>query len=284
MGINSLVRSKGFKNFMAKLYGWGAAVVLIGALFKINHYPGAQIMLIVGLSTEALIFFFSAFEPPHVEPDWSLVYPELAGMYDGYSDESLQEFGLDSAEPKSTTEELDNMLEEAKIGPELIESLGEGLRNLSENTHKLSDISEASVATNEYTTNIRTAANTIGDLSQTYVKTSDVLAQSTEKIAKSAESIDFSSIDGSAFNNELEKVSKNLSALNSVYELQLQSSNTQTETINKVGESMETFLSNLTASIENTAKYKEQADQLAQNVEALNKVYGNMLNAMNVQR
>ena len=79
--MKNLVRSKKFKNFMSKLYGWGASVVIVGALFKINHYPGANTMLIIGLSTEALIFFFSAFEPPHVEPDWSLVYPELAGMY-----------------------------------------------------------------------------------------------------------------------------------------------------------------------------------------------------------
>ncbi len=61
MGIDSIVRSKGFKNFMTKLYGLGAAVVILGALFKINHYPGADIMLIVGLLTEAFIFFFSAF-------------------------------------------------------------------------------------------------------------------------------------------------------------------------------------------------------------------------------
>ncbi|NLF43778.1 MAG: gliding motility protein GldL, partial [Bacteroidales bacterium] len=65
---------------MAKLYGWGAAVVIVGALFKIEHFPGASIMLIVGLGIEALIFFFSAFEPPHAEPDWTLVYPELAGI------------------------------------------------------------------------------------------------------------------------------------------------------------------------------------------------------------
>jgi gliding motility-associated protein GldL len=286
MGINSLVRSKGFKNFMAKLYGWGAAVVLIGALFKINHYPGAQIMLIVGLSTEALIFFFSAFEPPHVEPDWSLVYPELAGMYEGYSEESLKQFGLDSEEeePKSVTEELDKMLEEAKIGPELIESLGEGLRALSENASKMTNITEAAVATNEYTENVRTAANNIGELAQAYTKTSDVLTESTEKIAKSAESIDFSQIDGESFNNELTKISSNLAALNSVYELQLQSTSAHTETINKLGESMNTFLDNLTQSIENTAKYKEQADELAKNVAALNQVYGNMLNAMTVQR
>lgn len=286
MGIDSLVRSKGFKNFMAKLYGIGAAVVLIGALFKIQHYPGAGIMLVIGLSTEAIIFFFSAFEPPHVEPDWSLVYPELAGMYEGYSDESLKQFGLDGEEeaPKSVTEELDNMLEEAKIGPELIESLGVGLRSLSENAGKMGDISDATVATKEYTTNVRSAANNIGQLSDAYVQTSNVLTSSTEKIALSAEKIDFSSIDGEAFNNELNKISNNLSALNSVYESQLQASTMQGETIEKVGESMNVFLENLSQSIDNTAKYKQQADELAKNVAALNDVYGKMLNAMTVRQ
>lgn len=279
MGISSLVRSKGFKNFMAKLYGWGAAVVILGALFKINHYPGAGYMLLIGLSTEAIIFFFSAFEPPHVEPDWSLVYPELAGMYDGYADHSL---GFDSK--KSATEDLDKMLEDAKIGPELIESLGSGLRNLSDNASKMSDISAASVATSEYAANVKSASKSIGELSDSYVRTSTVLNESTEKIAKSAESIDFSSIDGTAFNDQLSKISKNLAALNSVYELQLQGSTSQTESFALMGKAMDTFLSNLNQSIENTSKYKEQADTLAKNVAALNNVYGNMLTAMNVNR
>ena len=72
---------KKWKSFMAKLYGFGAAIVIVGAMFKIMHWPGAGPMLVVGLSTEAVIFFFSAFEPPHEEVDWSLVYPELAGMH-----------------------------------------------------------------------------------------------------------------------------------------------------------------------------------------------------------
>ena len=80
MNITELVESKGWKNFMAKLYGWGASIVIIGALFKIQHLPGSGFMLTIGLGTEALIFFFSAFEPVHEEIDWTLVYPELAGM------------------------------------------------------------------------------------------------------------------------------------------------------------------------------------------------------------
>ncbi len=283
MGINSLVRSKGFKSFMAKLYGWGAAIVILGALFKINHYPGADLMLIVGLLTEAFIFFFSAFEPPHVEPDWSLVYPELAGMYDAYSDPSMG--GLMGEENnKSGAQELDKMLEDAKIGPELIESLGAGLRNLSENTAQMTDITAASVASGEYAQTVRKASANMNDLADSYTRTSSVLNESTEKIARSAESIDFSNIDGESFNNELTKISKNLSALNSVYELQLQNSSQQTETFSKMGTTMNNFLLNLEQSVENTEKYKVQSDVLAKNIAALNQVYGNMLNAMTVQR
>ncbi|GAO29876.1 hypothetical protein JCM15548_12107 [Geofilum rubicundum JCM 15548] len=65
---------------MGKVYGIGAAVVILGALWKILHLPGASAMLIAGLGTEAIIFFLSAFEPPHEMPDWSLVYPELVGL------------------------------------------------------------------------------------------------------------------------------------------------------------------------------------------------------------
>lgn len=284
MGIDSIVRSKGFKNFMTKLYGLGAAVVILGALFKINHYPGADLMLIVGLLTEAFIFFFSAFEAPHVEPDWSLVYPELAGMYEDHHTAELEEMMGGSSNDLSPSQELDNMLADAKIGPELIESLGSGLRNLSENTHSMTDITDASVASGEYAKSVRTASNEISALSESYVNTSNVLTESTDKIAKSAEAIDFSKIDGNAFNNELEKVSSNLSALNSVYELQLQNSTMQTQSFDKMGETMNNFLSNLEQSAANTEKYKIQADELAKNVEALNNVYGNMLNAMNVQR
>lgn len=82
MSIAELTQSKGYKNFMKYVYGWGASIVLVGALFKIQHYPGASIMLIVGLLTEALIFFFSAFEPLAEELDWTLVFPQLAGLED----------------------------------------------------------------------------------------------------------------------------------------------------------------------------------------------------------
>jgi gliding motility-associated protein GldL len=138
--------SKKWKNFMAKLYGIGAAVVIIGALFKIHALAVRQFFLIIGLSTEAIIFFFSAFEPPHEEYDWSLVYPELAT---GERHEG-EDFKKD--DKRSITEQLDDMLESAKIEPELIASLGDGMRSLSDQAKQMGEITGAAAATNEYAT------------------------------------------------------------------------------------------------------------------------------------
>lgn len=281
MGLNNLVRGRGFRNFMAKLYGWGAAIVILGALFKINHYTGANEMLIVGLGTEALIFFFSAFEPPHVEPDWSLVYPELAGMY----------HGVETGGPKgkTPTQELDGMLEKAKIGPELIQSLGNGLRTLSDNAGKMADMSSAAVATNEYTKNLTNASKSVNDLSLHVVKAAESTAQltgtyqqSAQALAKTIEKFDFSGIDNKAYNEQLQKIAGNLAALNAAYELQVKSSNANIEDTNKLHTTLNQYLSQLNDSSQEMNRYRQELDNLTKKVSALNNVYGNMLAAMNV--
>ncbi|MFC1731579.1 gliding motility protein GldL [candidate division KSB1 bacterium] len=278
---------------MSKLYGWGASVVILGALFKINHYQGANLMLIIGLGTESLIFFFSAFEPPHVEPDWSLVYPELAGMY--HSDAEIQQI-----KKGDVVHELDNMLEEAKIGPELIESLGNGFRRLSENTEKMVQMSDSAAATDEYVEKLRDAATSAGDLSDSYKRTAEALNQdinlseeylqniknASESVAQLSDIYNQTSeaikVDSNTYNDQLQKVSSNLSALNAVYELQLQSTNEQLESSNRMQDGISQFIANINDSVENTNLYKEQLEALTKNISALNSVYGNMLSAMNV--
>src|SRR6185436_18076510 len=102
MGFIQTLQSKKGKLFMGYLYGWGAAIVIVGAMFKIQHWPGAGPMLVCGLTIEAIIFFFSAFEPIHEEIDWSLVYPELRGEHGHHEEHKLEEV----KETKSITEQL----------------------------------------------------------------------------------------------------------------------------------------------------------------------------------
>ena len=267
MGFSEfLFETKKGKKFIGMLYGFGASVVLIGALFKIQHWPGAGIMLTVGLCTEAVIFAFSAFEPPHMDVDWSLVYPELAGM--GEEVDLLEE---ETEDKGSITEQLDTMLEDARIGPDLIESLGTGLRSMAENAGKMSDLSSAAASTSDYAQSMQNASEEVNKLSESYVRASESL----NKMVISDE-------EGVAYADNLRNVSKNLSALNSVYELQLQTVNENMQATSKVYEGINDLISDLGASIDGTRQYKENITQLASNLTSLNTVYGNMLTAMNV--
>ena len=285
---------KVWKSFMAKLYGFGAAVVIVGAMFKIMHWPGAGPMLVAGLSTEAVIFFFSAFEPPHEEVDWSLVYPELAGMH-GEEGALIEDKG-------SITEQLDNLLEEAKIGPELIASLGTGLKQLSDQTGKLTNLTDAGTASSEFANKMKSASQSVGSLSQSSDKAKDSIEElansyssaknsiqsSSEKLSQSygsaAQALDAltSSNEQSQtiYGQELQKTSKNLSALNASYELHLQSSNEHLKTTADFYSGLTNLMKNLNDSVDDTKKYKEQIAQLSVNLESLNTVYGNMLTAM----
>jgi gliding motility-associated protein GldL len=220
-------------------------------------------MLMVGLLTEAAIFFISAFEKPHEEPDWTLVYPELAGMHD---DEG-------HSKDKSVTQQLDKMLDEAKVGPDLIESLGNSLKALGDNTSKLVDITDASVATDDYVKNIKKASTSVGDLSDRYIKASESL-----------DSLSLTNEQGATYGEQLQKVSKNLTELNSVYELQLRGAEQHSQATNKFYDGIEQLMSNLQDSVSDTKRYKEEMSQLTTNLNSLNTIYGNMLTAMNVNR
>jgi gliding motility-associated protein GldL len=286
MSGNSFFASKKWKGFMAKLYGFGAAVVIVGALFKIQHWPGAGLMLIVGLGTEAVIFVFSAFEPIHEEYDWSLVYPELAGMNDG--DKAKE---LEGASGDPLTNQLDKMLEEAKIGPDLLESLGQGMRNLSDSVTKIGELTDASVASQEFSANVNKASGTVDRLAQAYDRANESVNSSVDQLAnaytrasRTLESFSVANDEASNYSEQLGKVSKNLSALNAAYELQLQGSNEHLKATNTLYEGIQGILGNLNESMDDTRRYRTEINNLASNLEQLNTVYGNMLTAMNVRR
>jgi gliding motility-associated protein GldL len=303
MNFTELTQSAGWKNFMSKLYGFGASVVILGALFKIQHIPGGGPMITIGLGVEAVIFFFSAFEPLHEELDWTLVYPELAGMtdpdeLDEYRDEALARRGV-------TLEKFDDLFNQAEIKPETIKNLGNGLNNLSATAGNLVDISKASVATRQYAENVQKAAEGVGGLTDNYSEStnkltsaantlSDSYQKAAEKIANSGGEVAASysaaaekakSITNSneAFGSQLEAMNQKLQALNDAYAAQLQGTNEHMKGSDQVYKGIEDMMKNLKASVEETEKYKEQMSQLSKNLADLNVVYGNMLTAMNAK-
>lgn len=306
MSLSEIVQSSGWKSFMAKLYGLGASVVIIGALFKIQHYRMAGTFLFIGLMTEAIIFFFSAFEPLHEEPDWSLVYPELAGMPEdedelGTSVPSRAHMGAVGGGGSAALSKFDEMLVNADITPDVFERLGKGLKKLNNTTESLNAMGDATAATGRFVDSVEKAAETLSTTTDEYAKKSEDLGSSLEKLEHSYHSTAkiinetgssyrdmteaLTQIEGSSksYQDQLETVNKNLSALNAVYELQLKGANEQVKDSEEMMKGVQGMLSDLKDAADEATKYRAEISKLSESLASLNAVYGNMLSAMNIK-
>ena len=194
------------KKQMNFAYGMGAAVVIIGALFKIQHWTGASLMLIVGLSVEALIFGLSAFDPVDKELDWSLVYPELAGgeaKERGKKEEAKDAQGL-------LSQKLDAMLKEAKIDGQLMESLGNSIKNFEGAAKSISPTVDAMAGQKKYAEEMTKAASNMETLNGLY----QVQLQSAERNAKINDEVAENNLK---LKDQMQSLTSNLSSLNNVY-------------------------------------------------------------------
>lgn len=257
MNINELVQRKGFRNLLAKLYGFGASVVILGALFKIQHWTGAGFMLAAGLITEAIIFFFYAFD----SVDSGKVSPEP---------EETPENRSGGGNGSLALAKFDEMLEKAEITPDMFHKLGAGMRKLGESTANMNSMGDVSAASIKYMNTIRIADESLGKLAKSYQTTIIKVIDKTEYNYRNiADSLSVIESGVKSYQQQLESLNKNLSALNAVYILQKKGA--------------DDYLKDLTESAGDNKKYREQIIKLNDNLAALNNVYGNMLAAMKVK-
>ena len=323
MGMSELTHSRRWRASMNYFYSFGASVVLLGALFKLQHWPAGGLMLTIGMSCEALIFFLSAFEPMVDIPDWAKVYPQLK------EDFELEEeyYPVKKLEPVS----FESMFEKAEISPDLLAKVKKGLQDLSNTASGIADISSASLATDVYVRNLNSASesmnllteinaraahsvekstnelvhsydhtsqlltNSSKSMAQTFVdsskKINDQLAASGDKLASTYKDLteaihkDFASLNenSKSYGNELSRINVSLSSLNSSYELHLQNARKMSEASSKAFDEYHKMNEMVNSSLDEAQKYHKQSEQLNKNLEALNHVYGNMLGAMNVK-
>ena len=193
------------KKTMNFTYGMGAAVVIVGALFKIEHLPGASILLKVGLITEAFIFALSAFEPVDHELDWSLVYPELAGGQ--AKDKPKKEDPKDAQGLLS--QKLDAMLKEAKIDGELMSSLGNSIKNFEGAAKSISPTVDAMAGQKKYAEEMGKAASqmeALNGLYQAQLQSAERNAQINNEVAE----------NNLKLKDQMQSLTSNLSTLNNV--------------------------------------------------------------------
>ncbi len=192
-------------------YGMGAAIVIIGALFKIAHFEfgplTGTVMLTIGLVTEALIFAISAFEPPAKEIDWSLVYPELAGgeakPRDAKKEDPKDAQGL-------LSQKLDNLLKEAKIDGELMASLGNSIKNFEGAAKAISPTVDSVASTKKYAEEMTKAASQLETLNGLY----QIQLQSAERNAAINNEVAENNLK---LKDQMQSLTSNLSSLNNVY-------------------------------------------------------------------
>lgn len=324
MNVGEILKSKKWKILMGYVYGWGAALVLVGALFKLQHWNHSGIMLTIGLLTEAFIFFISSFEPPMEQPEWSRVYPELQDDYE------LVETGEDAK--SSLKSNIDSLLGSTNITPELLTKIGKSLVDLSNTASGISDISSATLATDVYVKNLNSASesmiafsdvntqanttlsNSIGELVGTYSNTASKISMTGEgMLHKLNESSDkftrqidesgnklvesyhklsgsiekgFKELDQNSANygDNLQRLNKNIESLNGNYEKQLKGTSDQIQASSKFFEDLNQMNQIIASSAQEMKKYKENAEKLNSHLDALNSIYGNMLGAMNYKK
>lgn len=187
-------------------YGMGAAVVIIGALFKLMHWPYASFMLIVGLSVEALIFALSAFDAPEKDIDWSLVYPELAGGEAKSRKVKTEETDASGLLSKK----LDQMLKDAKVDGALMESLGNSIKNFESAAKGIAPTVDSMAGQKKYSEELSMAAAQMESLNSLYkvqLESASRNAEANKQIAENADKL----------KEQMQAMTSNISSLNNVY-------------------------------------------------------------------
>ena len=272
--FQAFTQSKKYKTFMGAVYGIGAAIVMVGAYFKLTHIPGADFMLAIGLGVEALIFFLSAFAPQHLDYAWDNVFVELDEDWDGVTKTQFATSSAVSKAEHTNVEDamLSKMFEKMNVSEDTFNKIGKGLDKLAQNAGQMADITNAMAATTNYANAMDRATKSISDFSTNYVETNKKLSESLGKL-------DFSALDA----NTIKKVASSMQSLNSIYELQLQGAEQTSAASKALTETMNKYMDNLNASSQNAGQLNQQLTQLSQRLTALNNVYGGMLSAMNIK-
>lgn len=233
----------------------GASVVIIGALFKILHWTGADTMLMIGLFTEAFIFLVYAFLPP--------AGSEMAAIAEALPKMS----GASSGNP--ALQSLDKMLHDADITPVSMKKLSDGFQKLGTSVNQMKDIGDMMGATNDYTARTKEAATALGSMKDAYTKSAATMASFNEASESTKQ-----------FHGQVQVLTKNLSSLNTIYELELQDTNNHLKAMNGFYSNLVQASQTMQGTVVDAKKTQEQISLLAKNLSNLNNIYGNMLSAM----
>ena len=252
------------------IIGMGASVVLLGALFKLQHWPGASMMLTTGMCTEAFIFALLGLLPPHADYYWERFYPDITESPHVEAYRKGIKHGAPIPKPgEPATKSLDKMLEEAQINAPNLKRMSENFEKLNKTVSQMKDISEATAATGVYSQSAREAATALDSMKATFTGASKTMSAFNDAAEDTAK-----------FHGQVAILSKNLGTLNQIYEVELSDANNHLKAMNKFYSNLVNASEAMASSAKDATSAKEQIGMLAKNLTVLNQIYGNMLSAM----
>ncbi|MBC7409143.1 MAG: gliding motility protein GldL [Arcicella sp.] len=248
---------------------FAAAVVIFGALAKILHWNNANEWLMLGMLTEVGIFIMYGVlyltMKSSADYNWERVYPELSKDFAG----ELPKRSNTSTSGTGLTAKMDEMLANAKVTPDIFDNLGKGMKSLTDTVSKIGNITDATIATNDYAKNVRIAAGTMTEMNKSYGVTMNAMGEMAN-----------ASQDAKEYRVQFQKVTQNMGALNAVYELELQDTNKHLKAMNSFYGNLTTAMENMSDASKDTQQFKQELSKLTTNLTSLNNVYGSMLSAM----
>lgn len=275
--ISLFFETKQGKYFKNLIIGVGASVVLLGALFKIQHWPYASVMLTAGMITEAFIFALLGLLPPHKDYYWERFYPNIdenphieayrKGIK--FQQPTMANLGMGGGNAPSATASLDKMLEEAKITPTNLSRLNENFQRFGQTVEQMKDITDVTAATGAYSQSARETADALGQMKNTFIGAT-----------KTMTAFNNAADDTAQFHQQVQVLSRNLGNLNQIYEVELQDANNHLKAMNKFYSNLLNASDAMAASADDAKAAREQIGLLSKNLGSLNQIYGNMLSAM----
>jgi gliding motility-associated protein GldL len=273
--ISLFFETKQGKYLKNLIIGVGAGVVLLGALFKLQHWTGAGTMLTVGMCTEAFIFCLLGILPPHKDYYWERYYPNL----DENPHVEAYKKGIKFAPPVSAigsnasgsnaTASLDKMMEDANLNAPNLKRLNDNFQSFNKTVDQMKDITDVTAATGHYSQSAREAGDALSQMKETFIGATGTMQSFNNAAASTTQ-----------FHEQVQVLSRNLGSLNQIYEVELQDANNHLKAMNKFYSNLVNASDAMASSATDAVEAKEQIAMLSKNLTQLNSIYGNMLSAM----
>ena len=281
------------KKVVGCVYSLGASIVIVGALFKILHLPGAEYMLMAGMGVEALLFAIGCLDKPHAEHHWENVFPQLVGF--GADPELIKEL---ESRPRPTLlgggNDGGNSANVPALNEKELESLKAGISNLAKTATQLSELGSVANTTNKLNEKLDAAGQAAEQFAQAGKAVSEKSVALGETYVQVTADMQKVVADTKAYEAQVANLSTQLTSLNAVYELQIKALQSQVDAykaqsakiadatvqVENLSAGVKSMTEQANEALKNQEAYVVGAKQLANQVADLNKVYGNMLNAL----